>query len=104
MAQAGTSDSILAKVSNGEFIVRASQASKHAALLEAINAGRVPAFANGGMVGGAPLMVGGGGASVSVVNQIKVESGAAPRRKIRTWRNRSPVRSRLQPGARSQTR
>ncbi|MEW9838095.1 tail tape measure protein [Mesorhizobium marinum] len=36
----GTSDSILARVSDGEFIVRAQQARKHRALLEAVNAGK----------------------------------------------------------------
>jgi hypothetical protein len=35
----GTSDSILAKVSDGEYVVRASQAKRHRALLEQINAG-----------------------------------------------------------------
>ena len=37
----GTSDSIPAMVSNGEYIVRASQASKHADLLRAINSGEI---------------------------------------------------------------
>lgn len=43
----GTSDSILARVSNGEFVVRASQAQKHMPLLNAIN---TPGFADGGLV------------------------------------------------------
>lgn len=51
----GTSDSILARVSHGEFIVRADAAARHGTLLQAINSGRVPAFADGGIVGGAPL-------------------------------------------------
>jgi hypothetical protein len=47
----GRSDSIPARVSNGEFIVNADATSKHRALLESINSG-VPRFADGGMVGG----------------------------------------------------
>ncbi len=48
----GTSDSILAAVSNGEFVVNAKSTKRHRAALEAINSGRVPAFAKGGFVGG----------------------------------------------------
>lgn len=45
----GTSDSIRARLSNGEYVIRASQARKHRELLDAINyAG--PGFANGGPV------------------------------------------------------
>ncbi|MGE0022880.1 MAG: tape measure protein [Hyphomicrobium sp.] len=47
----GTSDSIPARLSNGEFVVNAEATRKHRALLEAINGGAgVPAFANGGSV------------------------------------------------------
>ncbi|GAB1581727.1 phage tail tape measure protein [Phyllobacterium phragmitis] len=46
-----TSDSIPAMLSDGEFVVRASQAKRHRHLLEAINTGRVGAFAEGGSVG-----------------------------------------------------
>lgn len=53
----GTSDSNLAKISNGEFIVNASATRKNRALLEAINSGeRVPT--SGGTVngtGGSPM-------------------------------------------------
>lgn len=48
----GTSDSIPARLSNGEFVVRASATAKHRAVLEAINADRIPKFADGGLVGG----------------------------------------------------
>lgn len=48
-----TSDSIPARLSNGEFVVRASATAKHRAVLEAINADRIPRFADGGLVGGA---------------------------------------------------
>lgn len=47
----GRSDSILAAVSNGEFVVNAEATRKNLALLEAINSGKLPAFANGGPVG-----------------------------------------------------
>jgi muramidase (phage lysozyme) len=54
----GTSDSIPARLSDGEFVVRAAATRKHRALLEAINADKVPGFAAGGAVGGgsAPLL------------------------------------------------
>lgn len=45
----GTSDSIFARVSNGEFVVKAAQTRKHLGLLRAINDGR-DGFAGGGMV------------------------------------------------------
>lgn len=48
----GTSDSILARLSNGEFVVNAAATSRHLPLLQAINAGALPAFASGGYVGG----------------------------------------------------
>lgn len=47
----GTSDSILAHLSNGEFVVNANAAARHRGLLEAINAGMIPGFAVGGSVG-----------------------------------------------------
>jgi tape measure domain-containing protein len=47
-----TSDSIPAFLSDGEYVVNAKAAGKHARLLEAINSGRAPRFAVGGFVGG----------------------------------------------------
>lgn len=47
----GTSDSILARLSNGEFIVNAKATKNHLGLLEAINAGKLPKFAQGGLAG-----------------------------------------------------
>lgn len=47
----GTSDSIPARLSNGEFVVRAAQTAKHLNLLHAINSG-AQGFAAGGLVGG----------------------------------------------------
>lgn len=43
----GRSDSILARVSNKEFITNARSTAKHRGLLEAINEDRLPAFATG---------------------------------------------------------
>lgn len=46
-----TSDSIPAMLSDGEFVVRASQTAKHRGLLESINrGGPVPGYATGGIV------------------------------------------------------
>ena len=45
----GTSDSIKAWLSNGEFVINARQTAKHRPILEAINSG-LPAFAGGGAV------------------------------------------------------
>lgn len=48
----GTSDSILAAVSNGEFIVNARSTKEWGPLLQAINDNTLPRFAKGGQVGG----------------------------------------------------
>jgi hypothetical protein len=49
----GTSDSILARLSNGEFVMRRSAVDALGLpLLNALNAGMMPAFAEGGAVGG----------------------------------------------------
>ena len=49
----GTSDSILARVSNGEYIVKAAAVSHYGAgLLSRINNMQIPRFASGGQVGG----------------------------------------------------
>jgi len=47
----GRSDSIPARLSNGEFVVNAAATRQNRALLEAINSSRVRAFAGGGYVG-----------------------------------------------------
>lgn len=49
-AGTGTSDSIPALLSNGEYVVNAKQAAKNRALLEAINSGTIGKFAAGGLV------------------------------------------------------
>lgn len=76
----GTSDSIPARLSNGEFVVRASAVAKHRAVLEAINSDRIPRFADGGLVGAgsaaAPLVGGQQGASVTM-GDIHVHGGVS---------------------------
>lgn len=51
----GTSDSIPAMLSNGEYVINAKATRQHFALLEAINKGRIPVYrAMGGVVGSTP--------------------------------------------------
>lgn len=47
----GTSDSIVARLSDGEYVVKEKAARKYGSLLDAINNDRLPKFANGGHVG-----------------------------------------------------
>lgn len=56
-AGTGTSDSIMAKISNGEFIVNASATRKNRALLEAINSGERVSTSGGTVngTGGSPM-------------------------------------------------
>lgn len=59
----GSADDVMAMLSRGEYVVRASQTKRHRRLLEAINAGAIPSnvmgYATGGMVGfGQDLMRG----------------------------------------------
>lgn len=49
-AGTGRSDSITARLSNGEFVVNAAATARHRGLLEEINNGGVPSFARGGRV------------------------------------------------------
>ena len=50
----GTSDSIPAMLSNGEFVINAAATSKFGPLLEQINSGSFGSFATGGSVGSSP--------------------------------------------------
>jgi TP901 family phage tail tape measure protein len=48
----GTSDSIPARLSNGEYVIRAASVKKYGkTTLDGINSGSIPAFAKGGIVG-----------------------------------------------------
>jgi len=62
----GTSDSIPAMLSDGEFVVNSKAVSKHGRLLAMINDGKVPKFSVGGPVGGA--FYHGGNRSVTNIN------------------------------------
>lgn len=62
-----TSDSIPARLSDGEFVVNAAATRRHRALLEAVNDNRVAAFAGGGAVGNAPAFASAIGAPVQNV-------------------------------------
>lgn len=53
----GTSDSITAMVSNGEYIINAKATKANLPLLEAINSGKLPKFAEGGLVGQSMIAV-----------------------------------------------
>ncbi|MCC6736513.1 MAG: hypothetical protein IT534_10370 [Bauldia sp.] len=46
----GTSDSVLARLSDGEFVVNAAATARYRPLLEAVNENRLPSFARGGAV------------------------------------------------------
>lgn len=53
-AGTGTSDSILTRLSNGEFVMRAAAVQKWGTdFLHSLNRGRLPGFADGGLVGAA---------------------------------------------------
>ncbi|ADH89369.1 tail tape measure protein TP901 core region [Ancylobacter novellus DSM 506] len=76
----GTSDSIPAMLSNGEYVVNAAATARHRALLDAINAGvALPAFASGGIVRSPGA--GGRGATVQSISfaptiSVSVEGGS----------------------------
>lgn len=82
----GTSDSILARLSAGEFVVNAKSAQDHLPLLHAINRGGVPKFATGGLVAAisTPSLGGGsfsqgGAAAVTLHNNVTVNAtGGSP--------------------------
>lgn len=79
----GRSDSVPARLSNGEFVVNAGATSRHRDLLEAINNGRVPMFADGGLVGNLPAITPraavAGGVTVNVQNNTPAQVETKPR-------------------------
>ncbi|MFK4256449.1 D-alanyl-D-alanine carboxypeptidase family protein [Agrobacterium tumefaciens] len=70
----GTSDSIPARLSDGEFVVNARATKKNRAVLEAINTGRIASFAEGGYAGDTAafrkpdLVVANGNAAVQAIS------------------------------------
>lgn len=76
----GTSDSVPAMLSDGEYVIRASAAKKNRALLEAINSGfRIPKFAAGGMVGRS-----GGGRGPMVAATVEIHNHTDGKSNIRS--------------------
>ncbi|KVE80402.1 phage tail tape measure protein [Burkholderia vietnamiensis] len=67
----GTSDSIMARLSNGEFVVNAAATSKYRGLLEAINGKQpvaaAPRFATGGYVGSSTPVSGSSSNGMTVI-------------------------------------
>lgn len=55
----GTSDSILARLSNGEYVINAASTGRYLPLLEAINRGSLPGFAGGGLAASSKAAEGG---------------------------------------------
>lgn len=62
----GTSDSIPARLSNGEYVVNAQATRQNLDLLQAINSGRIAQFATGGLAGKAGLSTGRDRANINV--------------------------------------
>lgn len=77
-----TSDSIPARLSNGEFIVRASAASRNLPMLKAMNDNRLPGFANGGLVSASRIpslpAINGAGNAVTFAPSIAVTVQGSP--------------------------
>ena len=74
----GKSDDILMWGSAGEFMVNAKATAKHRAMLETINAGGLPSFASGGMIGragAAAAAVPGGASGGRSVVEIRLAEG-----------------------------
>lgn len=73
----GRSDSIPAMLSNGEYVINARATKQNRALLDAINSGKLPAFADGGLVGRVPSVMPGMGrgagspVAVNIINNSK---------------------------------
>jgi hypothetical protein len=77
----GTSDSIPARLSHGEFVVNAKATARHLPLLKAVNDNAVPRFANGGLVGGAssaPMLASGPVIAPSIAVTVQGSPGMSP--------------------------
>lgn len=77
----GTSDSILARLSNGEHVINARSAGRHRSLLNAINENRV-GFAAGGMVGNDNSRTAFGGMTFAPVTHIEVSGNGVTKEQI----------------------
>lgn len=66
----GTSDSIPAMLSNGEFVVNAEASRKHLRLLTAINSGNVRKYASGGLVTASAVTASSGSRTAASSQQV----------------------------------
>lgn len=105
----GTSDSIPARLSNGEYVINARATAKHREILDAINSGRALKMASGGYVGipSIPRASGGGGAPVITINnqgppvevtRTEQQRGPDGREMFTLWLNQDLVRGRAAQG------
>lgn len=85
-AGTGTSDSIMARLSDGEFVVNATATKRNRALLEAINSNeRVSVAGGGGSVVSAQSSAQGGGAQANqVIHQVTIENYSQSQIETRT--------------------
>lgn len=85
-AGTGTSDSIMARLSDGEFVVNAAATKRNRALLEAINSNeRVSVAGGGGSVVSTQSSAQGGGAQTSqVIHQVTIENYSQSQVETRT--------------------
>jgi len=65
------SDSILAAVSDGEFVVNADATKDHLNLLQALNSGHIQHFADGGLIGGTHM-------ATDTISPANIRDTAAP--------------------------
>ncbi|CAB3746436.1 phage tail length tape measure family protein [Paraburkholderia humisilvae] len=72
-AGTGTSDSIPAMLSNGEYVINAASTKKYRSLLESINSGHMSHFATGGAVG--TIAPAAGGVTNHTTLQMNVRGG-----------------------------
>ncbi|MEJ5903784.1 phage tail length tape measure family protein [Pseudomonas kermanshahensis] len=84
-AGTGTSDSIMARLSDGEFVVNAAATKRNRALLEAINSNERVSVAGGGSSGVGAQAVGNGATQASqVVHQVTIENYSQSQVETRT--------------------
>lgn len=75
-AGTGTSDSILARLSDGEYVIRAAAVRRYGlGLLDALNGMRLPKFASGGLVSGALQSAASAASAGSVSTPVVLDFG-----------------------------